>query len=115
MLGFFPKRVEPERTAPVLYVHPRSQMMLKEMIPVSVPALMNRLPAPVVGRFEDELTPEQVSAARIALMDVHWYLSLPAALRLADRLKRLNPQILNRNHRIELMHPDDHAKNGTNP
>ncbi|MHA1568003.1 MAG: hypothetical protein ACTSXZ_00915 [Alphaproteobacteria bacterium] len=88
---FLPKRVAPEKTAPVLYIHPRSQLMMKEIIPLSLPAVINRVAAPVVGRFEDELTAEQVRAARVVVMDIHWYLTLPAALKLAARVKVINP------------------------
>ncbi len=91
MLDPFVKTVEPDRVAPVLYVHPRSQMYLREIIPISMPAIVNRIEERVVGRFEQELTDDQIRAARVVLFDIHWYLTLPAALRLAERVKRVNP------------------------
>jgi hypothetical protein len=81
-------------SAPVLYLHPKSHMMFKEIIPLSLPALIDRIPVPVLGRFESEVTDDEIRGARIILMDLHWYLSLPAALRLAQRLKRINPHVI---------------------
>jgi len=69
-------------------------MFLKELIPISVPALLNGIKTPVIGCFQEELSAEMVRAARIAVMDVHWYLSLPAAMRLARQLKLWNPDIV---------------------
>lgn len=90
----FPRTIDPERTAPVLYVHPRSQMYLEEIVPISIPAIVNRIDSEVVGRFERELTDRHIRAARVVLMDIHWYLTLPAAMRLAERIRRVNPAAL---------------------
>jgi hypothetical protein len=91
MLDPFVKTVDPDRVAPVLYVHPRSQLCMREIIPISLPAIANRVQQRLVGRFEEELTDRQIRAARVVLMDIHWYLTLPAALRLAERVRRVNP------------------------
>lgn len=77
----------------VLYIHPRTEMLVHEIIPFSVPALINRLPVKCIGRFYNEWTDAEVKHARIILMDVHWYLGLSSAIELAHRFKRINPKV----------------------
>lgn len=40
----------------ILYIHPLTQMFLRSLLPMSLPALINRLPKPVLGKFEEEVT-----------------------------------------------------------
>lgn len=77
----------------VLYIHPRSQMQLDEIIPISVPALVERLDVPVLGRFHYEVRDSEVRDCKIVIMDIHWYLSLPGAIKLARKLRRINPEV----------------------
>lgn len=77
----------------ILFIHPQTEMLLPEILPLSLPALVHRLEQPVVGRFHDEWTPAEVRRARIILMDVHWYLSLRSAIRLSHELKQINPKV----------------------
>ncbi len=75
----------------ILFLHPKTELLLKENLPMSLPALINRLDQPVAGRFHDEWTQAEVRAARVVVMDVHWYLSLKSAIRLSHQLKQINP------------------------
>ncbi len=75
----------------VIFVHPKTPTFMVEIFPMSLPALIARAPAPVRGYFEDELTDAVIRAARVVLMDIHWYVSLAAAVALIDRIKRVNP------------------------
>ena len=77
----------------VLYIHPRTEMMVPEILPLSLPALINRLPVKCIGRFYNEWTDAEIKRARIIIMDVHWYMGLTSALELAHRFKRINPEI----------------------
>lgn len=79
----------------VVYIHPQTRMFLKEIIPFGVPGLVNRLRQrfPVRGFFFDEWPDEAIRSARVVLFDIHWYLSIPGALRLSYRLKEVNPDI----------------------
>jgi hypothetical protein len=77
----------------VLYIHPKTDMLVAEILPLSLPALINRLPAPCTGRFYDEWTEKEVKNARIIIMDIHWYLGLSSAIDLAHRFKLINPKI----------------------
>jgi hypothetical protein len=76
----------------ILFIHPKTELLLRENLPMSLPALINRLKWPVVGRFHNEWTSAEVRAARVVVMDVHWYLSLPSAIRLSFALKEINPE-----------------------
>jgi len=78
----------------ILFIHPQTEMLLPEILPMSLPALLHRLEQPVTGRFHDEWTPAEVRRARIVLMDVHWYLSLRSAIRLSHQLKQINPNVV---------------------
>ncbi len=80
-------------TDSILFIHPKTGMQLREILPMSLPALIHRLDAPVIGRFHDEWTPDEVRRASVVLMDVHWYLSLRSAIALSRRLKRINPSL----------------------
>lgn len=64
---------------------------MKEILPMSLPALINRLPAPVMGRFHNEWTRREAASAKIILLDIHWYISIPSAFKLIEKLKRINP------------------------
>ena len=78
----------------ILYIHPKSQMMIREIIPMSVPALVNYTGIKTLGRFYYEVTPAEIRHAKIILMDIHWYLSLPGAIKLAKKIRRINPQVI---------------------
>ncbi len=75
----------------ILFIHPKTELLLRENLPMSLPALINRLGQPVAGRFHNEWTTGDVKAARIVVMDVHWYLSLKSAIQLSHKLKQINP------------------------
>ncbi len=75
----------------ILFIHPKTELLLAENLPMSLPALIHRLDLPVTGRFHNEWTAADVKAAPIVIMDVHWYLSLKSAISLSRRIKAINP------------------------
>lgn len=77
----------------ILYIHPESHMMLKEIYPLSLPALINRIQHPVRGVFEHEFRQEDLRSVRVVLMDIHWYGSMARAMRLSRRIRRINPAV----------------------
>jgi hypothetical protein len=77
----------------ILFVHPRTDMLLREILPMSLPALVHRLPERPLGRFHDEWTASEVRAARLVVMDVQWYLGLKSAMELARAFKQVNPAV----------------------
>ncbi len=66
-------------------------MLLPEIFPMSLPAVVNRVDAPVVGRMHHEVSDRDIRQARVVLLEVHWYLSIPSALKIARRVRRINP------------------------
>lgn len=79
----------------ILYIHPKTDMTLKEIIPMSLPALINRLrtKTDVIGRFHDEWSEEEVRQASLVLFDIHWYFSVRSALKLSYKIKAINPKV----------------------
>ena len=83
------------RNAPaVIYVHPKTPMLFRCIIPVSVPAIIDRISYPVTGYYPDELQSIDLNKVKIVIMDIHWYLSLNGALELAQYIKEKNSQII---------------------
>lgn len=83
----------------VLYAHPalgdgQSFNFHSCVIPLSVPALINRLNVPVRGYHSHELPDSAIAAARIIIIDVHWYMKLPSVLRFVERVHRVSPKAL---------------------
>ncbi|HDH96917.1 MAG TPA: hypothetical protein ENF73_04215 [Proteobacteria bacterium] len=78
-------------SASVLFVHPNSDLMYPCELPLSVPALIKRIPADVFGCYGRELSADAVRKCQVVLIDVHWYHQLKEAVRLAERIKRVNP------------------------
>ena len=77
----------------ILYIHPDTKIQFKCILPMSLPALINGLSETVKGRFHDEWTKEEVKAANIIIMDIHWYMSMRSAIKLSFQLKIINPEV----------------------
>ncbi len=79
----------------ILYIHPKTNMTLKQIIPMSMPAIANRLRErwELLARFYDEWTVDEVRRASLVIMDIHWYLSIISAQELSCKLKAINPKI----------------------
>jgi hypothetical protein len=78
----------------VIYVHPETPMEFRASLPLSLPALIRRLPVQVDGWYAAELPDSAICAARIALIDVHWYLSLAGAAALVRRIRQVNKSVV---------------------
>lgn len=63
-------------------------MEFRASLPLSLPALIRRLPVPVDGWYAADLPDTAIRAARIVLIDVHWYLSLAGAAALVRRIRQ---------------------------
>ena len=77
----------------ILYVHSDIPMLYRFIIPISIPALVNRIPYKVEGLYESELKYFNLNKIRIIIIDLHWYLSLKSAMTLVKSIKRINPAI----------------------
>ena len=90
----YPEETKTSTTQEVLYVHPTNHMIFDEIIPFSLPALIQRLPVPVLGLFPDELSESLLAASRVVLLDLHWYTGLRSAMKLARKIKAVNPDAM---------------------
>jgi len=63
-------------------------------IPISLPALINRIDYPVKGYYPEELNTEIIRKAVIAIIDIHWNYALNGAFHLVWQLKKINKNII---------------------
>jgi hypothetical protein len=75
---------------PLLYIHPRGHLN-DLVIPAGALACMNGVRIPKLGRYSFEVTPEEIRAARVVALDLHWALALPGVETLLAHVRRLNP------------------------
>lgn len=79
----------------VIYVHPKHyRMFYRSTIPLSLPALIHRIPYKVRGYFHEDLNTEIIRTAEIVIIDVHWNYALKGAHDLILILKEINPSIV---------------------
>lgn len=76
--------------APLLYVHPRGHLN-ELVVPAGALACMNAAPGPRLGRYAFEVSDEELRAARVVAVDVHWALALAGLPSLLARVRRVNP------------------------
>ncbi len=79
-------------TGLVLYAHPYGHV-LDELVPMGAVALMNRIPAPKLGRFAWELSEADIQQAAVLAMDLHWYFSIAAVGWIASAVKAIRPDL----------------------
>lgn len=80
-------------TAAVLYVHPHGHLN-DLVVPAGALSCMNALTAPRLGRYAFELRDDELRAARVVAIDVHWALALPGFERLVAHVERVNPDAM---------------------
>jgi len=78
----------------VIYVHPHTPTVHKCIIPLSVPALINRLDCSCRGYYADEINDINFNEIKIVIIDIHWYLSLFGAIKLIDHIKSINSTVV---------------------
>lgn len=79
----------------VIYIHPYTPFIYPwQNIPLSLPALINRLPFKINGFFAEELNKSTIKNAKIAIIDIHWFISLYGAYILCKKLKKTNKEII---------------------
>jgi hypothetical protein len=74
----------------VLFLHPYNHME-PDAVPVGAVGLVNLLPGKALGRFASEVTPDELRAARVILIDAHWFFPLGILDGMARALRRVNP------------------------
>ncbi|MCM2335075.1 MAG: hypothetical protein NDI82_14165, partial [Anaeromyxobacteraceae bacterium] len=78
------------RGAPLLYVHPRGHLN-DLVVPAGALSAMNAAPGPKLGRYAFEVGDDELRAARVVAMDLHWALGLSGLRPLLARLRAVNP------------------------
>lgn len=78
----------------IIYIHPYTPINFKGTIPISIPALINNLPYIVNGYFDNELNTNIIKEAEIAIIDIHWSLSLAGAQKLVVKLREIKKNII---------------------
>jgi len=74
---------------PLLLIHPHNHAFPK-VLPVGTIAALNLLPFPKLGRFAGEVRADEIAAAKIILVDVHWFLPLGVLDELLAGIRRAN-------------------------
>jgi len=86
--------MDKQQNSEVIYVHPFTPMPEPIIIPISVPALINRLPFKIHGYFSDEITREIAINTKIIILDIHWYFSLFGASEFVKEIKKINTDVI---------------------
>lgn len=76
----------------LLYIHPYNHV-LDELVPMGAVSIMNRVDVPKAGRYAWHVTDEDVAAASVVAMDLHWYFGIESVRWIARDLKRLRPEL----------------------
>lgn len=80
----------------VAYIHPVTPTFVRAIIPCSIPALIKRIENEgykVRGYFAEGISKKTIKDIDVAIIDIHWHLSLRGARKLAKKLKKYNPEM----------------------
>ena len=73
----------------VLFIHP--QYSLNDLVvPCGLIGTFNAVGEPKIGRFEFEVTEEEIKTARVICIDLLWYFPLASVIQLARNIKSVN-------------------------
>jgi len=78
----------------IIYIHPFTPINFTATIPVSIPALIHNLPYKVNGYFDHEINAEILINAEIAIIDIHWSISLAGAQKLILKLREFKKNMV---------------------
>ena len=71
----------------LLYIHPYGHV-IDDFVPTGAVNLINRVSVDKIGRHAHEVTDDDIAAARVAALDLHWCFSIEPARWVAENLKR---------------------------
>lgn len=77
-------------SAAVLYVHPWGHLN-DLVVPVGALSAMNAVDAQKLGRYAFEVTDDEIGAARIVALDLHWALGFSGLGPMIRRIRAVNP------------------------
>ncbi len=72
----------------VLFIHPTNHIHPR-IIPVGSIAAANGIDGEVLGRYASEVTADEISNARVILLDVHWFLPMGILGGLVRAIRRI--------------------------
>lgn len=77
----------------LLFIHPQSlEKGRNNILPMGIFGLMNSLNCKKIGKMYYEVTDEIIRESKVIAMDLHWYFSLFTVEKMAERIKRINPE-----------------------
>ncbi len=77
--------------AEVLYIHPSGHLN-DLVVPTGAISCLNALKAPRLGRYAFEVQDDEIRAARIVAVDLHWSVGLPGFGRLVRHVRDVHPE-----------------------
>ena len=91
-MGARPGSAEVPAARPVLYVHPSGHLN-DLVVPAGALSCLNAVAPPKLGRYAFEVADDDIRAAAVVAIDVHWALALPGCERLVAHVRRLRPEV----------------------
>jgi hypothetical protein len=76
----------------LLYVHPSGHLN-DLVVPAGALSCMNATSVAKLGRYAFEVSDDEIAAARIVAIDVHWAFALPGFARLVAHVRALGPDV----------------------
>ncbi len=76
----------------LLYIHPRGHLN-DLVVPAGALSALNAAAGPKLGRYAFEVTDEEISAAGVVALDLHWALGLGGLIPLVARIRALRPEV----------------------
>ncbi len=78
-------------TPEVLYLHPSGHLN-DLVVPTGAVSCLNAIKVPRAGRYAFEVSDDEIRAARIVAMDLHWSVGLPGFVRLVRQVRAIHPR-----------------------
>lgn len=78
--------------AQVLYLHPHNHP-LPDVLPVGAIGALNLITQDKLGRYAHEVRAEEIEAARVVLLDLHWSFPLAVLRETVAGLRRIHPDV----------------------
>lgn len=79
-------------SADVLFIHPEGHFN-DLAVPTGAIGCMNAVSASKLGRYAFEVEDDEIRAARVVAVDLHWSIALPGFTRLVRHVRAVNPRV----------------------
>jgi hypothetical protein len=80
----------------ILFIQHKTNMMYPEIIPMSLPAIINRVHKrfPVRGAFLGGISEKDIRCAKILILSIHWYVSMKGAIQVVFGRNKLTRKLV---------------------